>query len=273
VSSPPVILNGTNLKHGFGQGGLRAEVLHGVNLELRRGEILLIMGPSGSGKSTLLAILAGLLRPESGSVMVQGTDLWALSPAERKAFRFAHLGFIFQGFNLFATLTLNQQLEIILTWGAGMTRQESRAVIAAMLEQLDLHGKGDLRPPHLSGGEKQRAAVARGLLQKPAICFADEPTSALDWGHGQEVIRLFREAAFRSGTAVLIVSHDVRIRPWADRVLLLEDGRLTPGPDDPDAGRRLSLHHDKPIDTGGKDPSGIEDRTALAPVGGRGKSR
>jgi putative ABC transport system ATP-binding protein len=252
--SAPVILGGTGLKHGFGQGGLRAEVLHGVNLELRRGEILLIMGPSGSGKSTLLAILAGLLRPESGSVMVLDTDLWALSTAERRAFRFAHFGFVFQGFNLFATLTLNQQLEIILTWGAGMTRQGSRPVIAAMLDQLDLRGKGKLRPTHLSGGEKQRAAVARGLLRRPDICFADEPTSALDWGHGQEVIRLFRESAFRSGTAVLIVSHDIRIRPWADRVLLLEDGQLTPGPDEPDAGRLLSAHSDKPIGSGRQGP-------------------
>jgi putative ABC transport system ATP-binding protein len=263
--SAPVILRGTDLRHGFGQGGLRAEVLRGVSLELRRGEILLIMGPSGSGKSTLLAVLAGLLRPESGSVMALDTDLWALSTAQRKAFRFAHFGFIFQGFNLFATLTLNQQLELILTWGAGMTRREARPVIAAMLDQLDLRGKGELRPTHLSGGEKQRAAIARGLLQGPAICFADEPTSALDWGHGQEVIRLFRESAFRRRTAVLIVSHDVRISPWADRVLLLEDGRLTPGPDEPDASRLLSAHSDKPIDRGGQLQSRSEDQTALGP--------
>jgi putative ABC transport system ATP-binding protein len=247
-----VILRGTNLKHGFGEGGLRAEVLRGVNLELRRGEIVLIVGPSGSGKSTLLAVLAGLLRPESGSVMVLDTDLWTLSTTERKAFRFAHFGFVFQGFNLFSTLTLNQQLEIILTWGAGMTRQESGPVLAAMLDQLDLRGKGELRPIDLSGGEKQRAAIARGLLRRPDICFADEPTSALDWGHGKEVIRLFREAAFHSRTAVLIVSHDVRIRPWADRVLLLEDGQLTPGPDKPDDSRLLSAHFNETIDTGDK---------------------
>jgi putative ABC transport system ATP-binding protein len=270
--SAPVLLRGTDLKHGFGQGGLRAEVLRGVNLELRRGEILLIMGPSGSGKSTLLAVLAGLLRPESGSVMVLDTDLWALTTAERKAFRFAHFGFIFQGFNLFATLTLNQQLEMILTWGAGMTRQESCPVIAAMLDQLDLSGKGELRPIHLSGGEKQRAAIARGLLRRPDICFADEPTSALDWSHGQEVIRLFRESAIRSRTAVLIVSHDIRIRPWADRVLFLEEGRLTPGPDEPDAARLFSAHSEEPIDTGAGVQSQSEDQTALGPSWGRGKS-
>jgi putative ABC transport system ATP-binding protein len=270
--SAPVILRGTDLKHGFGQGRLRAEVLRGVDLELRRGEILLIMGPSGSGKSTLLAVLAGLLRPESGSVTALDTDLWALSTAERKAFRFAHFGFIFQGFNLFATLTINQQFEVILTWGAGMTRRESRPVIAAMLDQLDLGGKGELRPTHLSGGEKQRAAIARGLLQRPDICFADEPTSALDWGHGQEVIRLFRDSAVRSSTAVLIVSHDVRIRPWADRVLHLEDGRLKPGPDEPDASRLDSMPSDKPIDTGGKVQACSEDQLGLGPAWERGKS-
>jgi putative ABC transport system ATP-binding protein len=270
--SESVILRGADLKHGFGQGRLRTEVLRGVNLELRRGEILLIMGPSGSGKSTLLAVLAGLLRPDSGSVMALDTDLWALSTTERKAFRFAHFGFIFQGFNLFATLTLNQQLELILTWGAGMTRRESRPVIEAMLDQLDLRGKGELRPTHLSGGEKQRAAIARGLLQRPDICFADEPTSALDWGHGQEVIRLFRESAVRSRTTVLIVSHDVRIRPWADRVLFLEDGQLTPGPDEPDAGRLLPAHFDEPVDTVSKVPSPSEDLTALGSPWGRGKS-
>jgi putative ABC transport system ATP-binding protein len=262
--SAPILLRGTDLKHGFGQGRLRAEVLRGVNLELRRGEILLIMGPSGSGKSTLLAVLAGLLHPEAGSVMALDTDLWALSTTERKAFRFAHFGFIFQGFNLFATLTVNQQLEMILTWGAGMTRQESRPVIEAMLDQLDLRDKGELRPTHLSGGEKQRAAIARGLLRRPDICFADEPTSALDWGHGQEVIRLFRESAVRSRTAVLIVSHDIRIRPWADRVLFLEDGRLTPDHEEPEAARLLAAHSDKPIDA--------EDQTVLELPWGRGNS-
>jgi putative ABC transport system ATP-binding protein len=268
----PVILRGTDLKHGFGHGGLRAEVLRGVDLELRRGEILLIVGPSGSGKSTLLAVLAGLLRPEAGSVMVLDTDLWALSTAERKAFRFAHFGFIFQGFNLFATLTLNQQLEIILTWGAGMTRRESRPLIAAMLDQLDLRGKGELRPTHLSGGEKQRAAIVRGLLRRPDICFADEPTSALDWCHGKEVIRLFRESAIHSRTAVLIVSHDVRIMPWADRVLQLEDGRLTPGPNEPDGARLIFAHSDKPHATGRKVQSRGDDQTALGPPLGRGTS-
>jgi putative ABC transport system ATP-binding protein len=261
--STPFILRGIKLRHGFGQGALRTEVLRGVNLELNRGEILLIMGPSGSGKSTLLAALAGLLRPESGSVLALDTDLWALSTAARKAFRFAHFGFIFQGFNLFATLTINQQLELILTWGARMKRREARPVIDAMLDQLGLGGKGNLRPIHLSGGEKQRAAIARGLLQRPDICFADEPTSALDWAHGQEVIRLFRETACQRQTAVLIVSHDVRIKPWADRVLLMEEGRLKPDPDGPDASRLLSAHSDKPLATGDKVFFRGEERTPL----------
>ena len=232
LSSSP-ILEARGLHRSFGTGAATAVVLRDVSLELYPSEVLLLMGPSGSGKSTLLAVLSGLLRPDSGEVMALGQNLWQLSERAQREFRLRHCGFIFQGFNLFATLTLNQQLEMILTWAAGMTRRESRPVIAAMLDQLDLRGKGQLRSTHLSGGEKQRAAIARGLLQKPDICFADEPTSALDWGHGQEVIRLFRESAVRSRTTVLIVSHDVRIRPWADRVLLLEDGQLTPAGSSP----------------------------------------
>ncbi len=229
--NPSVILQGFDLWHGFGQGALRTQVLRGTDIRLNQGEILLIVGPSGSGKSTLLAILAGLLRPDSGQVRALGTDLWSLSTPERKDFRLSHFGFIFQGFNLFATLTVQQQLEMVLCWGAGMSPEDARSAIGAMLEQLDLRGKGSLRPQHLSGGEKQRVAIARGLICKPGVCFADEPTSALDWDHGKVVMELFRHTALLQGTAVLIVSHDVRLIPYADRLLILEAGRLGQAPE------------------------------------------
>ena len=154
-----------------------------------------------------------------------------------------------------------------------MTKRQARPVIAAMLDQLGLRGKGELHPAQLSGGEKQRAAIARGLLRRPDLCFADEPTSALDWGHGQEVIRLFRESALRRQTAVLIVSHDVRLKPWADRLLVLEDGRLTPDPDEQDTSRFLSAHSDKPLDKEGKAQCRSEDPIALAPPCREGRSQ
>jgi putative ABC transport system ATP-binding protein len=201
-------------------------VLHEVTLQLRPGEVVLVMGPSGSGKSTLLAVLSGLLRPENGQVLAFGEDLWRLRPAARKRFRQEHFGFIFQGYNLFPALTARQQLEIVLRWGEGMPVGEARQRADGMLDLLGLGAKKRLRPAQLSGGEKQRVAIGRSLVKRPTVCFADEPTSALDWKHGRQVIELLRFAASAEGSSVFIVSHDARIIPFADRVFHLEDGCL-----------------------------------------------
>jgi putative ABC transport system ATP-binding protein len=187
------------------------------------------MGPSGSGKSTLLAVLSGLLRPSSGQVAALGQDLWALSERQRECFRLRHCGFIFQGYNLFPALTARQQLEIVLRWGEGTSRQEARRRAAEMLGILGLVKKGPLRPAQLSGGEKQRVAVARALVKDPTLCFADEPTGALDWTNGEHVIELLRTRAHEGGGTVLVSSHDARIIPYADRVCYLEDGKLLEG--------------------------------------------
>jgi putative ABC transport system ATP-binding protein len=184
------------------------------------------MGPSGSGKSTLLAILSGLLRPDSGQVAALGQDLWSLSDRGRERFRLRHVGFIFQGYNLFGALTARQQLEMVVRWGEGAGRRDARRRADEMLSLLGLAKKAHLRPSELSGGEKQRVAIGRALIKDPNFCFADEPTSALDWAHGEQVIELLRAAAHERGAMVLIVAHDARIIPYMDRVFHLEDGVL-----------------------------------------------
>jgi putative ABC transport system ATP-binding protein len=219
-------LEGQSLMHSFGQGEGRTTVLREVTLRLRQGEMVLIMGPSGSGKSTLLAVLSGLLQPAGGRVVGFGKDLWRLSASGRKQFRQRHFGFIFQGYNLFPALTARQQLEIVLRWGAGLSVREAHQRADAMLNLLGLGTKKDLRPTQLSGGEKQRVAIGRALVKTPGIVFADEPTSALDWEHGSQVVDLLRHAAKIEGACIFVVSHDIRLVPYADRVFHLEGGQL-----------------------------------------------
>src|SRR5215510_1925455 len=219
-------LRGIDLCRTFGEGETMTTALDHVTLDLYPGQISLLMGPSGSGKSTLLAVLSGLLRPDSGRVLALGTDLWALPEREQEAFRLRHCGFIFQGYNLFPALTARQQLEMVLRWGQGASGREARKKTDEMLALLGLARKAHLRPAEMSGGEKQRVAIGRALIKNPDFCFADEPTSALDWAHGEQVIELLRTAAHERASTILVVAHDARIIPYADRVFHLEDGRL-----------------------------------------------
>lgn len=225
MSTP--ILSGRRLAQSYGTGELRTQVLKNVSIDLYRGEIALLMGRSGSGKSTLLSLLSGLDQPEAGTVTVLGEDLWALSPLQREQFRLRHFGFVFQGFNLFHALTVYQQLELVLRWGEGTSRKEANVRVHDMLDRLGLTKRAHLRPEQLSGGEKQRVAIGRALIKKPAFCFADEPTSALDWGHGERVMELLRQAAQDLGTTVLVVAHDARLIPFSDRLLHMDEGRLS----------------------------------------------
>lgn len=221
------ILQGIRLIRAFDEGEKKTLALREVSIRLEGGQVGLLMGPSGSGKSTLLAVLSGLLKPNHGKVIGLGHDLWALSEQEREEFRLEHCGFTFQGYNLFPALTARQQLELVLTLGDCATSRQARRRAEEMLTVLGLADKGHLRPGQLSGGEKQRVAVGRALIKSPTFCFADEPTSALDWDNGQQVVKLLESAAHQDGAAVLIVSHDARLIPFADRVFYMEDGRLT----------------------------------------------
>lgn len=220
------ILQGVHLVRAFGEGEKKTLALRDVSIRLERGQVGLLMGPSGSGKSTLLAVLSGLLKPDKGRVIGLGHDLWAMSEQEREKFRLRHCGFTFQGYNLFPALTARQQLELVLTLGDQATAGQARRRAEDMLAVLGLAYKAHLRPAQLSGGEKQRVAVGRALIKAPTFCFADEPTSALDWDNGQQVVKLLETAAHQDGAVVLIVSHDARLMPFADRVFHLEDGRM-----------------------------------------------
>ncbi len=225
MPAPPT-LRARGLTRTFGSGDTLTIALRDVSLDLYPGQITLLMGPSGSGKSTLLAVISGLLYPDTGQVLVQDQDLWAMSERQREHFRLRYFGFIFQGYNLFPALTARQQLEMILRWGKGAGGREARRRAGDMLDLLGLNKKAGLRPQQLSGGEKQRVAIGRALIKDPTFCFADEPTAALDWKHGEQVIELLRTAAHDAGATILVVAHDSRIIPHVDRVLHLEDGIL-----------------------------------------------
>jgi putative ABC transport system ATP-binding protein len=230
--SPPS-MRGAGLYRSFGSGEMLTTALADVSIELYSGQVALLMGPSGSGKSTLLAVLSGLMKPDAGHVFAHGKDIWVGTDQDRENFRLKNCGFIFQGYNLFPALTARQQLEMVLRWGNGTPPREASERASHMLALLGMSKKADLRPMQMSGGEKQRVAIGRALIKEPSFVFADEPTAALDWKHGEQVIDLLQAAAHDQGATVLLVAHDARIIPHADRVFQLEDGMLLEGAERP----------------------------------------
>jgi putative ABC transport system ATP-binding protein len=209
----------------FKTGRTHVEVLKGIDFDALHGDVTMVMGPSGSGKSTLVASLSGLLKPDGGEVEALGERLWDLRPARIDRFRLDHCGFIFQGFNLFPSLSALQQVEIVLKY-QGVAKAEARRRSADALTEVGLESRMNQRPSELSGGEKQRVAIARALAKNPKLLFADEPTSALDGENGQVVIKLLQRAAKSHGAAVICVTHDPRLEAYADRVIHIEDGRI-----------------------------------------------
>jgi putative ABC transport system ATP-binding protein len=223
MSEPLVQVHG--LWKVFGEDETRVEAVRELDLELARGEIVLVMGPSGSGKTTLLSMLGGLLRPTRGEIWVDGVDIARLSERELPSFRAHRFGFIFQDFNLLASLAAEENVEVALNL-AGSRGTNAGARARQLLSDLGLGARLDFAADQLSGGEKQRVAVARAIANRPQLILADEPTANLDSQRGQETMRLLRRLANDEGATVLIVSHDERLREVADRVLWLEDGRF-----------------------------------------------
>lgn len=209
----------------FGSGENAQHALRDVNLTVHDGEVLMLRGPSGSGKTTLLSIMGGILSPTSGSLTIDGHAMTGLSAPELSAIRLKYFGFIFQDYNLFPTLTCSQNIQVALDL-RGIARDEARRLAAAALQEVGLGNRVDEMPARLSGGQKQRLAVARALAGMPKVMLADEPTAALDSTNGLMIMALLRDLAHARDRAVVVVTHDDRIMPYADRVVHIEDGRI-----------------------------------------------
>ena len=220
---PATAISVRQLTKTFGDGDLAVHAVNDVDLDIATGEVVLVMGPSGSGKTTLLLMLGAMLRPTSGTVLVDGIELTTAPERRLPALRATHLGFIFQDFNLLSALSAAENVELACNL-AGTSGRRAAARARELLERVGLSQRATFRPDQLSGGEKQRVAIARALANDPTVILADEPTANLDSGHGREIARILRRLAQEDGRSIVIVSHDDRLREVADRVLWLEDG-------------------------------------------------
>ncbi len=226
TTAPPALaIATTNLSMVYQSGQQKTPVLHDINLSIQAGHIHLLMGPSGSGKTTLLSILAGILTPTAGSVVVLGQEITQMKKSELSRFRLKNIGFVFQSFNLFPALTALENVEIALNL-KGVPTKAAKIRAAELLVDVGLGDRLDFLPQNLSGGQKQRVAIARALAGEPKIIFADEPTASLDSQSGQQVIKILYKLAKQKGCTVMIVTHDPRITPIADCITHIEDGRI-----------------------------------------------
>ena len=220
-----------NLNKTYEEGTTGTLALRGVDLDVHAGEMLLLMGPSGSGKTTLLSIMGCILTATSGSVRIGGREVVGLRERELPAIRLENIGFVFQGFNLFPTLTAGENVELMLDL-KGISAAKAKGRAHELLEQVGLGNKYDSFPADLSGGQKQRVAIARALAGDPQIILADEPTAALDSHTGRTVMEMMTELAHQRGRAVVIVTHDSRVLNFADRIVKIEDGAIAPSLED-----------------------------------------
>lgn len=209
----------------YGKGETAVTAVDQASLQVKPGEVCLILGPSGSGKTTFLSLLGCLLKPTSGKIAILGQEVAALNERALPEIRRQHLGFIFQSFNLLEALTAAENVEIVLNLNHRRGRQAKQRA-GELLQALGMRHRASYLPGKLSGGEKQRVAIARALANDPAILLADEPTGSLDSKTGHEVIALLCRLAQSGGKSVIIASHDLRIRDVATHIYHLEDGRL-----------------------------------------------
>jgi putative ABC transport system ATP-binding protein len=232
----------------YDEGATGTLALRGIDLDAHAGELLMLMGPSGSGKTTLLSIMGCILTASSGSVKVAGREVSGLNEKQLPALRLEHIGFVFQGFNLFPTLTAGENVELVLDL-KGIPKALAKKRSQELLDQVGLREKYDSFPSDLSGGQKQRIAIARALAGDPGIILADEPTAALDSQTGRTVMEMMSDLAHNRGRAVVIVTHDSRVLNFADRIVRIEDGVIA-GPNATHVPPEL-LAHDLPQAAGG----------------------
>jgi putative ABC transport system ATP-binding protein len=214
-----------HLEKWFGEGEARTHAVRDVSFAADFGKMLYIVGPSGSGKTTLLSMISGILRPDAGTVVVDGKEIWSLSSNEIADFRLHTIGFVFQDYHLFPRLTTVENVAIPLI----IQKQDWEEAIQAAMQILEVVGLKDralLNPIKLSGGEQQRVAIARAIVSRPDILIFDEPTASLDGVTGNKIIGFVKEQILTEHRCILIVTHDSRIFEYADEIIMLEDGKI-----------------------------------------------
>jgi putative ABC transport system ATP-binding protein len=221
----PAAIQVRGVSKTYAEGSVRVSALDAIDLDVQSGEVLLLMGPSGSGKTTLLSVMGCILRPTSGSVKIAGLETASMNQQQLSRVRLKHIGFVFQAFNLFPTLTVLENVEVALDL-KGIRGTSARKQAQDLLAEVGLTEKFDTFPADLSGGQKQRVALARALAGDPEVLLADEPTAALDSHTGRTVMQLMSELAHQRGRGVVIVTHDNRILDMGDRIVRIEDGRI-----------------------------------------------
>ncbi len=227
MSSPSQIaVHCRGLTKNFRAGDTTIRALRGIDLESRAGELLMLVGPSGCGKTTLISVITGILNQDGGECRLFGQE-WSTLPEKSKTlYRGRHIGFVFQAFNLIPTLNAVENVSVPLLIN-GVSRREALRRGAAMLERVGLGARLHDLPSQLSGGQQQRIAIARALAHEPRLVVCDEPTSALDADIGRDIMDLLRSLARTDGRALIVVTHDSRILPYADRIAYMDDGRIS----------------------------------------------
>ncbi|MAM70434.1 MAG: ABC transporter ATP-binding protein [Gammaproteobacteria bacterium] len=215
----------SQLSHSYAEAGQRHEVLHEVSVDIAQGESIALLGRSGSGKSTLLNIISGIDSPDTGSVTLDGKKLTAMSEKQRTLFRRQHIGFIYQFFNLVPSLTAAENIALTLELNE-VGETESRERVEEIMQTLEIADKASRYPGQLSGGEQQRAAIARALIHQPLIVLADEPTGNLDARTGQSILQILQTLSQEKQSTLMLVTHSLEVAKSADRILTLEDGKL-----------------------------------------------
>ena len=215
----------SNLAKWFGEGEAKTISVRDVSFDAHLGEILYIVGPSGSGKTTLLSMISGILRPNSGTAMVEDRDIWNLTTDEIADFRLNKIGFVFQDYHLFPRLTTVENVAIPLILKK-IDWEESLSIAMQNLEIVGLKDRAQLPPVKLSGGEQQRVAIARAISSRPDLLILDEPTASLDGDTGRKIVAFVKENILDEKRCIIIVTHDSRIYEYADRILKMEDGRI-----------------------------------------------